>query len=349
MPYKFVKTCKHMNYGVLVFNLTLAAMGSAKVWAGDYSNHPETKAFIQQMKTQHKMSEEKLTKLLTNAKRQQSILDAISRPAEKTKTWGEYQKIFLTPQRVKAAVAFYKNNRKTFKLAEQHYGVPAETILAIIGVETFYGKNKGSYRVLDALATLGFDYPPRATFFKSELKHYLLMTEEQKVDPLSLKGSYAGAIGYPQFIPSSFRQYAVDFDNDGKINLWSNPVDAIGSVANYFRRHGWQPGEAVAVRVSVKGNQFKKGIGKDLKPASTVSELQQLGWRYQHANLLGESKARGVELQGAKGKEYWLTLNNFYVITRYNHSTLYAMAVHQLSDQIKAKIKPKSKPKSKEA
>ena len=207
-----------------------------------------------------------------------------------------------------------------------------EVIVAIIGVETSYGRNKGNYRVIDALATLSFDYPKRSVFFTKQLENFLLLCVEQNQDPLTLKGSYAGAMGYGQFIPSSYRSYAVDFDGDGFSDIWNNKTDAIGSVANYFSRHGWKVGEEVIVPASFSKGYDSSLVNK-LKLNKTIGELGVLG--FSPAQILPtEFKALPVLLKGMNGEEFWLGLHNFYVITRYNHSHLYAMAVHELSQLI---------------
>ena len=209
-------------------------------------------------------------------------------------------------------------------------------ILAIIGVETFYGRNMGSYRVLDALATLGFDYPPRADFFRKQLMSYMVLTREQQIDPLELKGSYAGAMGYGQFIPSSYQAYAVDFDGDGKVDIWNNPVDAIGSVANYFHQHGWTHGAQVAIAANVEGDRVKEGVTETqgLEARRTVAELKSLGWTPESA-LPDEQEVMAFEFDNGERMQYWVGLNNLYVITRYNRSVMYAMVVHQLADLLR--------------
>src|SRR5690606_22983633 len=233
--------------------------------------------------------------------------------------------------RVDKGLEFWAKNQEALQRAEQEYGVPAEFIVAIIGVETIYGGNTGSYRVIDALSTLAFDYPPRAPFFRQQLKEYLLLTREEQVDPLSLKGSYAGAMGLPQFMPSSFRAYAVDFDGDGHINIWSNPTDAIGSVASYFKRHGWQAGGQVASRVEVSGARVEAGLTQGRAPVKNVAALREVGWTSQDA-LVEDLPVTAFRLEGAEGDEYWFGLPNFFAITRYNRSVMYAMAVNQLAE-----------------
>lgn len=298
-----------------------------------YLQHQLVPPFIDEMVNNHGFARSELEAWFGSAKKKQSIIDAISRPAEKTKTWAEYRKIFLTSTRIKGGVAFWEDNRVTLQKAAKEFGVPEEIMVAIIGVETLYGKRKGSFRVIDSLSTLAFDYPPRSKFFRGELEAFLLLSREQRQDPLSLTGSYAGAMGYGQFIPSSYRAYAIDYDQDGFADIWENTEDAIGSVANYFKRHGWKSGGPVAVRSKVSKNYDDSVLNKSLKPAATVADLQKLGFT-PAKNVSGANKATAMKLEGNWGVEYWLGLHNFYVITRYNHSRLYAMAVWQLSQEI---------------
>ncbi len=210
-------------------------------------------------------------------------------------------------------------------------------IIAIIGVETRYGRIMGSYRVIDALSTLAFDYPKRSPFFTKELREYLLLTREQNVNPLGFKGSYAGAMGYGQFMPSSFRNYAVDFDDDGIVDIWKNPVDAIGSVANYFKKHGWKRGELVTSLATARNDHNKAILNDSLKPLHTLAGLNESGFTAQQG-AAADAPASIMRLQGDQGAEYWVGYKNFYVITRYNHSRLYAMAVYQLSQSIKKAV-----------
>jgi membrane-bound lytic murein transglycosylase B len=244
------------------------------VLAGDYQQSPQVAEFIGEMTRDYGFAGEQLTELFAEVERKQAILDAISRPAEKAKPWKDYRPIFITDKRISKGVEFWKQHEATLARAEAEYGVPAQVIVAIIGVETFYGGNTGSWRVMDALSTLAFDYPPRAPFFRKELREFLLLTREEQVEPLNMTGSYAGAMGLPQFMPSSFRAYAVDFDGDGHINIWTNPVDAIGSVASYFKRHGWQPGQPVVSAATVKGEQVEQGLTVGLDPVKNVAELR---------------------------------------------------------------------------
>ncbi|MDG2138556.1 MAG: lytic murein transglycosylase B [Luminiphilus sp.] len=272
--------------------------------------------------------------LLDQAERKQSILDAISRPAEKTKPWYDYRKIFLTDKRAREGVAFAQQNAETLAKVSDQTGVPASVITAIIGVETFYGRITGSYRVIDALATLAFDYPKRSPFFTRELQNFLVLAYETGKDPLALKGSYAGAMGYGQFMPSSYRAYAVDYDGDGVADIWTNADDAIASVANYFLRHGWQPGAPVIVPANYDGDSSEIFAG-GLKPEKTVGELAEEGFAPRSATDIS-LVATPLRLEGSEGYEYWLCLENFYVITRYNHSAMYALSVWQLSLEIES-------------
>lgn len=307
---------------------------AAPVLATDnYSDHPKAGQFVEKMVTEHGFDRSYVQGLMNSATRKQSILDAIARPAERTKTWQEYRKIFVTATRTRQGSEFMKTYAEPLARAEREFGVPSQIISAIIGVETRYGRNKGSYRVLDALATLGFDYPKRGKFFRKQLEEYLLLVKEQKFDPEAIRGSYAGAMGYGQFIPSSYRSFAIDFDGDGVADIVNNPVDAIGSVANYFKAHGWQPGEVVTTTASVRPDHNVELANQKLKPVLTVAELQQQGYMAS-LDVDPSELATAMRLQGVKGNEYWLGLKNFYVITRYNHSRLYAMAVYQLSEAL---------------
>jgi membrane-bound lytic murein transglycosylase B len=301
--------------------------------AGDYDGSPQVTEFVLQMSRDYGFAPEQLNGVFREVQRKQSILDAISRPAERVKPWKEYRPMFITDARIARGVDFWRQHEAVLARAEQEYGVPAQYIVAIIGVETFFGRNTGNYRVIDALSTLAFDYPPRAEFFRKELREFLLLTRDEQVDPLTLKGSYAGAMGMPQFKPSSFRNYAVDFDGDGHINIWNNPDDAIGSVASYFKRHGWVAGERVVSRAQVSGAQADLGLTTGIEPAKTFGELRALGWS-SHDALRDDLPVTAFRLEGDNGPEYWLGLKNFYAITRYNRSVMYAMAVHQLAEQL---------------
>jgi membrane-bound lytic murein transglycosylase B len=299
-----------------------------------YASNPQVQVFINEMVARHGFSKQALEKVFSQARRDDSILEAMSRPAEKTKPWYEYRKIFLTQSRIEGGVAFWNQHVDALAKAEQTYGVAAQIIVAIIGVETRYGGNTGKHRVLDALTTLAFDYPPRSKFFRRELEQYLLLARADHIDLLTTTGSYAGAMGYGQFMPSSYQHYAVDFDQDGKRDLWGSPLDIVGSVANYLHEHGWEPGQPVTVRASVTGAGYESVLKKGLKPETTISALRAEGITASKP-LPGNTLAALISLDQKSGPDYWLGLNNFYVITRYNHSPLYAMAVYQLSEEIR--------------
>lgn len=300
----------------------------------DYERQVLVEDFITEMVRDHGFTPSPLKNVLDQAEKKQSILDAISRPAEKTLEWKDYRKIFVTDKRIRGGVSFMRQHRAVLERAELVYGVPKEIITAIIGVETYYGRMAGNYRVVDALTTLAFDYPPRAEFFRKQLKEYFILAREEAIDPLSIKGSYAGAMGYGQFIPSSYRNFAVDFDGDKKRDIWNNPTDAIGSVANYFKEHGWQSGEPVVVPAFARGEGLDEIINAGLKPELSVDELAAKGFTAKDRRRY-QGLATAMQLEGARGTEHWLGLENFYVITRYNHSKLYAMAVYQLSQEIR--------------
>ncbi len=321
--------------------LVLSCLWPALSCAEDnYAVSPAARVVVDELVAQEGFNREALLQVFAQAQRKDSILEAIARPAEKTKPWYQYRAIFLSDAREKQGAQFFATHRATLARAEREFGVPAEMIVAIIGVETSYGRNVGNYRVLDALSTLAFDYPPRSPFFTSELKHYLLLAREQGMDPTQQMGSYAGAMGYGQFMPSSYRSYAIDFDQDGKIDIWENPVDAIGSVANYFKQHGWRPGEMVVAAADASANTpatiFVK-IRDDLKPQRTVAQFAADGVVARVA-LDPNALATAMKFELKNGYEYWLGLHNFYVITRYNQSAMYAMSVYQLSQRIAARM-----------
>jgi membrane-bound lytic murein transglycosylase B len=293
--------------------------------------------FIAKMVKEHQFDPDFVKNTLSQATKSQTILDAIARPWE-AKPWHQYYPIFLTEKRLEKGLEFWRTHQKTLLRAEQETGVPAQIITAIIGVETFYGTYKGKYPVLDALYTLGFYYPPRSTFFKSELEQYFLLTREEGFDIHNLKGSYAGAMGWGQFISSSYRHYAIDFDGDGVRDLLNNPVDAIGSVANYFKRHGWRANEGVAFPANIPsdGTDISSFVSTNLKYKHVWSQLQQAGISTDNSPPLDpQQSVKLLAFEQQNGQEYWVGLPNFYVITRYNHSPLYAMAVYQFSQQLK--------------
>jgi len=300
----------------------------------NYSQREDVQQFIEQMVSKHQFDKDKLTQWFATATKLDSVLTSISKPAEKTLTWKQYRPIFLTSKRIEGGVQFMKDNRVLLQRAEKEYGVPAHLVAAIIGVETYYGKRSGGTTVFDSLTTLGFDYPPRAKFFRSELEQFLLLAREEDINVKEIHGSYAGAMGMPQFISSSYRHYAVDFDGDGKRDLWNNKADVIGSVANYFKEHGWVKNQPVVYAASADKKIKDSGRNK-LKPYTTIAQLRELGV-VTDAPVDANTEVTLITFDGAQGEEHWLGLKNFYVITRYNHSALYAMAVHQLSQELLA-------------
>jgi len=311
-----------------------SSMAHAKPQTG-YADHAKAKELIEEMVKEHGFEREALIDLFQGAEKKEKILEAIARPAEKTLEWVDYRKIFLTKDRIEQGKVFLGKYAEHLERAEKNMGVPKEIIAAIIGVETRYGKHKGSYRVLDALATLGFDYPPRSKFFSSELKQALLLAREQGFDMREMKGSYAGAMGYGQFIPSSYRHYAIDFDGDKIVDILDNPVDAIGSVANYFVKHKWVSGQPIAFPLAKDklGENIQSLIHKNLKPSHRLQDFKDKGVVLPEGLDLS-AMGKIQTLEGEQGAEYWLTLDNFYVITRYNHSHLYAMAVFELAKEL---------------
>jgi len=299
--------------------------------------HPGQDAFVRRAVQDQGLDQDLVTGLLANARYQQSIIDAITRPAE-AKPWYEYRPIFLTRERIDLGVEFWRDNKDLIRQASLRSEVDESIIVAIIGVETKYGRITGSYRVLDALATLGFYYPKRAEFFANELLEFIRLGQEENLPHREVKGSYAGAMGLGQFIPSSYRAYAVDFDQDGQRDLWRSAADAIGSVANYFNAHHWKMGQPVAMPAVVSGNPGQFDDMKP-KPASTVGEIERMGLKLESCIDPGTPASVQV-FEQKNAKDYWLTFHNFYVITRYNRSPLYAMAVLQLSEEIKARMEP---------
>jgi len=294
----------------------------------------ELQVFIDSMAAKHGFDRASLESLFNQAKLQPRILDVMTRSA-KRRTWDEYRVQFVNPDHVQRGVRFWNEHSETLAKARASYGVPEEVITAIIGIETHYGRNTGRFRVLDALTTLAFQYPPRADTFRAELEQYLLLTREESIGPLEARGSYAGAMGIAQFMPGSYRYFAVDFDGDGHRDLFGNTADAIGSVANYLRRHGWRAGERTVVRARVAGEHYLPYADSGLQLNYLVAQWKWLGVTPAE-DLIGSEAAILFSLTRPDGPEYWLGLNNFYVITRYNRSAYYAMAVHELGREIRS-------------
>jgi membrane-bound lytic murein transglycosylase B len=294
--------------------------------------------FLERMVTEHDFDRAELAALLEKATINQSILDAISRPAERVVPWHEYRKIFLTEERINAGVEFWRNNGAAIHQAAERYGVAPEMLVAIVGVETFFGRITGRYRVLDALATLAFAYPPRAKFFAGELEHFLLLSREEGPSFLEATGSYAGAMGAGQFIPSSFRAYAVDANEDGRRDLWTDWEDVMGSVANYFKKHDWRTGQPVVARATRRADFQGPEPTNSLDLGETVASLRAMGYEFEtDLPASAPAAAYALEAEGG-GSEYWVGFHNFRVITRYNRSPKYALAAYQLSQAIRSRL-----------
>ena len=312
---------------LLGFTLSVSAVAEAP--------HPGAEEFVELAVAEHGLDADFVRAVLADAQYQQAIIDAITRPAE-ARPWHEYRPIFLTETRIAGGAEFWGAHQDLLEAVSERFGVPIEIIVAIIGVETNYGANTGSYRVIDALATLGFYFPRRAAFFAGELAHFLSLADEEELPVRAVRGSYAGAMGLGQFIPSSYRAYAVDFDDDQRRDLWRSLPDALGSVANYLARHGWQTGQPLVLPVASVPAGVAASPG--LKPDYTLAELEQLGVVFERSGLDDSTPATLVELETATGHEHWLGLGNFHVITRYNRSPLYALAVTQLAAAIRARV-----------
>ncbi|MHB1946782.1 MAG: lytic murein transglycosylase B [Gammaproteobacteria bacterium] len=294
----------------------------------NFVNQPDVQTFINQMVKKHKFKKTELNALFNTIKIRPRVIQSIKAPLEQ-KPWSTYQMLFVTEWRIREGVNFWNKYQDVLERAEKIYGVPASIIVATIGVETKYGRYTGEYPVIDALANLAFGNSGRGSFFRSELEQFLLLSREQHLNPRSITGSYAGAIGQPQFMPSSYRNYAVNFSGSGKIDLSHNEVDVIGSVANYYKKHGWNTSQPITIPASIHGGKYQLHLTKH----RTISkaELMEAGIVPHH-----DLKYRVIQLQGHYGNEYWLGFHNFEVIKRYNPSDLYAMAVYQLSYYITA-------------
>ncbi len=321
------------------FVAATALFVSSSVLALDTSRE-DVSRFIDEMVAEHDYDRETLERYFAEAKIQDRILELMSRPAEKRFTWGEYRERFMTEERIDLGAKFWREHEAMLNRVSEGTGVPVEIIVGIIGVETYYGRITGSHRVIDALSTLAFEYPRRAKFFRKELKEFLVLARDEGLDATEATGSYAGAMGLPQFMPSSFRAYAVDSTGDGRIDIWNDWEDVAGSIANYFVRHGWQESEDVVARATL-GDAFKGKAPKPkntLKPGTTVDGLSKKGVMFA-TELGGDAKSQLLAYEGSEGPEYWVGFHNFFVITRYNRSVMYALTVHQLGQEVAAQVR----------
>ena len=298
----------------------------------DFNSNPEVLDFIKKMELEYNFDKEELTKLFNSGKYQEKVVRLMDRQPEGTMTWGEYKKRIVNKSRISEGKKFIQAYQQELKRAEDIYGVPVEVITAIIGIETRYGKNKGSTRVIDSLLTLSFEYPRRAKFFKTQLENFLLLAREENLDPYILKGSIAGAMGYGQFMPDSYRDYGVDFNFDGKRDLLNNVSDSIGSVANFLSKKGtWKPNNGIAVQASRVYDGPK--IKSTFKPTLSISELKEKGI-VPLVPMMANQKFLPIELITENGNEYWIGMHNYQAISRYNRSKLYIMAVVEFSNSL---------------
>ena len=294
-----------------------------------FVNRPDVQTFINKMAKKHQFDRAQLIALFSTIKLRPRVMQSMRVPLE-ARPWSTYQLVFINESHIRLGVAFWNRNHEALERAERIYGVPASIIVATIGVETKYGKNKGEYPVIDALASIAFSDSSRAGYFRQELEEFLLLTREQGLNPESVRGSYAGAIGQPQFMPSSYRRFAVNFSGGEHIDLSNNEYDIIGSIANYYQKHGWKTNQPVAIPTMVQENRYRFLLKNTPTRLMSQDELENYGL-YPYSKIPDRQKFKIIQLQGPHGNEYWVGLNNFEVIRRYNPSNLYAMAVYQLS------------------
>jgi membrane-bound lytic murein transglycosylase B len=319
----------------------VAAVLAAPAAAQTYADRAEVKAFAAEMVERHGFRPGELERVFAGARYLDSVVTLMTPAPAGQRSWQTYRANFLSPRRVEAGAAFWRQNAKALERASSVYGVPPEIIVAIIGVETEYGRNTGSFRVLDALATLAFDYPRRAEFFRSELEQFLLLAREARVDAASFRGSYAGAIGIPQFMPGSIRRYAVDFDGNGRIDLRASPTDAIGSVGNFLAQHGWLAGAPIAAPAEVTGERYQLLADGGVDPTRTAAELREADVAFDES-IGDDTPSVLIELESPDApSEFLVGLQNFFVLTRYNRSSLYASAVLALAAEVKAAYAPR--------
>ena len=323
---------------VICLLLATGVHAGASAQKTPYGKRPEVRAFVRDLVARHGFVERELAYLFSRARRDPAVLRAIAAPKDtRARSWQEYRTRFMSEARVAEGLEFWRREARALERAAREHGVPEEIVVAIIGIETVYGRHMGAHRVIDALATLAFDYPARAGFFRAELEQYLLYARDAGIDVFSVKGSYAGAIGIPQFMPGSYRRFAVDYDGDGAIDLRASAADAIGSVANFLAGHGWRRGEPIALPAHVNGTAHKAMLEAGIEPKFRLQDLKQHGVETR-TGLALETPVALIDLEtpGA-ATEYRLGLRNFYVLTRYNRSSFYAAAVTDLAAALRAR------------
>jgi membrane-bound lytic murein transglycosylase B len=322
---------------LVILALFAAAARAEDAAPAGFALRADVESFIGELVSRHAFDAGELREVFSRAQREDAVLEAMRAQPKQADSWEAYRQLFVNDRHVRAGLEFWREHRAALARAQRQYGVPAEIIVAIIGIETFYGRNTGRWRVIDALATLAFDYPPRAPFFRGELENYLLFARDLQLDVFSVKGSYAGAIGIPQFMPGSYLRYAVDFDGDGRIDLRANAVDAVGSVANFLLRHGWKRGEPVQRPARVYGNGHEALLASGVQPRHTLEELRASGVEVQGGPLPADTRGVLLRLQTPeRPTDFRVGLHNFYVLTRYNRSVFYALSVSDLAQQLRA-------------
>lgn len=317
---------------LLLALLMLPSLEAALAANGDYPRREEVRQFVKEMVEKHGFKKRELNDLFSRARFQTAIIRAMTMPPESTpRAWQAYRALFVDPPHVEGGVRFSVRHAETLARAGRDFGVPPEIVVAIIGIETVYGRNMGGYRVLDALTTLAFDFPRRAEYFRGELENYLLYVRDAGIDAMTIRGSYAGAIGIPQFMPGSYRRYALDYDGDGRRDLSGSAADAIGSVANFLKEHGWDAGAPIALPARVVGDAYRQLRDAGIKPLYRLADLALFGVSGAES-LPPETLCALIELETAgQASEYRIALHNFYVLTRYNRSSFYASAVLELA------------------
>jgi len=335
---------KRRNAIALAFSLSLLALASSAGAATGYAQRPDVLAFVERMRVEHGFSPSALRRLFAQVRYQPQVIEAMSRPIVSPPTYADFAAPFLDPERVDAGAEFWRAHADALERARSAFSVPPEIVVAILGVETYYGRNTGRYRVIDALTTLAFDYPRRADFFRGELEQFLLLAREQGISALDPRGSYAGAIGLPQFMPRSIRGYAIDFDGDGRIDLANDADDAIGSVARYLERYGWRAGQPVMTAARIEGAgaealvaSFDAGIA-ERRPLAAWTGAGVTGFTIP--GDLAPDPVGLVMLETSDSPTYWLTFENWYVLRRYNRSRLYASTVWALSEELRVRMAP---------